>query len=97
MNIKQTSMNGYVARNGTGKLMFFTRKPERYSEKSLLSDKELKEQGLSRVNHPKRWVLHDYSGSEVSFNYFSFDESIFKNLKWEDEPVKVRLSVEIIN
>lgn len=92
----KTELNGWVARNGTKKLLFFKTEPYRTRE-SLLSDEELEnertENGFRklRVHYPRQWY-----GDSISFKSLPFDDEIFKDLKWEDEPVKVKLTLEII-
>lgn len=96
----KTELNGYVARNGTGKLIFFTHKPYRKRE-SLLTDEELENERYphngcrkSRVNYPRQWLFNE--GKEISFTKLPFNNEIFKDLKWEDEPLNVKLTMEII-
>lgn len=85
-----------MARNGSKTLMFFTTEPRRTRE-SLLSDEELSKlkwrNGMSkkRVEFPRLWY-----GDGISFKSLPFDEEIFKDLKWEDNPLKVKLTLEIV-
>lgn len=94
---KSTYLDGYVARNGTKKLIFYTDKPWRKRE-SLLTDEELvKEtwpngQHKYRASYPRMWRSE---GKEIPFTKLPFDDTIFKDLRWEDEPVKVRLTLKI--
>ena len=91
--MKQTALNGYVVRNGTGKLIFYTKKPYRKRE-TLLTDEELSQECLkngqkkTRVWYPRQW---ESNGKEISFKKLPFNEEIFNDLKWEDEPLNVKL------
>lgn len=95
----KTSLEGYVARNGTKQLMFFTNKPTRKRE-ALLSDEELEKETLRngqkkvRVWYPRKWEI--CLGKEISFKKLPFDDEVFKELKWEDEPIKVILTIESV-
>ena len=66
--MKQTELNGYVVRNGTGKLIFYTKKPYRKRE-TLLTDEELSQECLkngqkkARVWYPRQW---ESNGKEIS-------------------------------
>lgn len=94
----KTSLDGYVARNGTGQLIFFTKKPTRTRE-SLLSDEELRNETWAngqrkyRTMYPRRW---EYGDKEISFKKLPFDKEVFNDLKWEDEPIKVVLTIESV-
>lgn len=94
----KTELEGWVARNGTNKLMFFTTEPRRTRE-SLLSDEELSKEKW-RNGMPKRRTAYPrlWSGDSdgISFKSLPFDEEIFKDLKWEDNPLKVKLTLEIV-
>ena len=93
MIMKETELEGYIVRNGTGRLVFHTKEPHRNRE-SLLSDEELHQECLSngqrkeRVWYPRQW---ESNGKEISFKKLPFNEEIFNDLKWEDEPLKVKL------
>lgn len=90
MNNKEYTVNGFVVRNATGKLFLFSYKPTRRPE-SLMTDEELKEQGKSRVHYPRQW---NYPSNGLSFNELWFPKDVFSEVKWEDEPVEVELTIK---
>ena len=91
MENKQVKITGWVARNDTGKLIWHENMPSRTAE-SRMTDVELMKENKWRVHYPKMWISE---GAQLPLNKIFEDQSIFDDLKWEDEPIESEIIINI--
>ena len=73
-------MRGWVARDNFGGLVhFYKDKPERIDEQGFWFPHETK------LEEDPNYLYGDY---------FTLDTNLFLNLKWEDEPIEVEITIK---
>lgn len=74
---EEVKIKGWVARDEDGGLHLFAEEPKRYRRR-----------GVFEVN-PGVWSLNEWHGTHI----LCLDRESFSDLKWEDEPRKVELTI----
>ena len=76
----QNKVHFYVARDKNGSLWLYMGKPVRCNN----------EFSCNLDNNYAEFMCEDYS-----FKFFGLNENDYKDLKWEDEPVEVFVSIKV--
>lgn len=92
----KTSISGWLAKNYCSNVIFFEKKPTRKRE-TLIPDDELEKEVFpngkckKRVYFPRKW---ESNGKQIPIKRFNFNWEDFIWLNWQDEPVKVTITLE---
>ena len=99
----------WIARNKDGDLRLFEFPPKRYHEGPMLSSKLTGFNDAVTLGHDEYsfWAVPEYCNSNVIKSYglkfytgpsesmwVPYIPEVFKNMKWEDEPIEVELIIK---